>query len=166
MGKKLVGSQRGNLKVVLYTPVMTDPWIPRETTTHQDHVIAHVLGATVRGYFAFDEALHLLLDIGFVWTILLDGEMALLPHPVAIGEMELEERFREEIRADIDLLLSDNQADKELLRMHAPSKECGISEVNFFEQGERRRLLLTCEEASLAIETSLTTAEIQVYDVE
>lgn len=63
---------------------MTNTWTPRDTTTHQDHIIAHIVGATVLGYFVFEEALYVLLDIGFVWTIFLDGEMTLLPHPVAI----------------------------------------------------------------------------------
>jgi len=149
---------------------LTESWIPKETSTHQDHVIAHVLGATVLGYFVFDEALHVLLDIGFVWTILLDGEMALLPHPVAIGELELDEEVRNEIRADTDLLLSDNWSAEQLSRMtgapfHSNGKQCEISEVNFFEQDDRRRLLLNCEEATLAIETSLKTAEIEVHDV-
>ena len=43
---------------------MTDNWMPAETTTHQDHVIAHVMGATVLGYFVIDEVLYILLDIG------------------------------------------------------------------------------------------------------
>ena len=34
-------------------------WSEKDTTTHQDHVIAHVLGATVLGYFILDEALYL-----------------------------------------------------------------------------------------------------------
>ena len=54
---------------------MNADWHSRETTTHQDHVIAHVVGARVLGYFILDEALHLLLDIGFVWMVFLDGEM-------------------------------------------------------------------------------------------
>ena len=58
-------------------------WIASETTKHQDHVIAHVLGATVLGWFIAGEAAHLLLDIGFLWTIYLDGEMNLLPQGVA-----------------------------------------------------------------------------------
>jgi hypothetical protein len=150
---------------------MTESWNPKETTTHQDHVIAHVLGATVRGYFVFDEALHVLLDIGFVWTIFLDGEMALSPHPVAIGELEMHDQVKTEIKADIDLLLSDNWSAEQLSQMRTPKfqsngKQCEISEVNFFEQDDRRRLLLTCEEGNLVIETSLKTAEIKVYDVE
>ncbi len=148
---------------------MTEHWIARETTTHQDHVVAHVLGATALGYFVYDEVLHLILDIGFVWSIFVDGEMGLLPHPVAIGELELDEHVRSEVKADIGLLLSDNWSPEQLLRLSVASfqdngKLCEISEVNFFEQNDRRRLLLSCEEGTLAIETSLTTGEIKVYD--
>lgn len=142
---------------------MTDDWQPRDTTTHQDHVIAHVLGATVLGYFVFDEALYVLLDIGFVWTIYVDGEMALLPHPVAIHDLDLEESAGEQIKADIDLLLSDNPSATKLLLIKPPPVSCQIKEVSFFELGDRRRLILAGEEADLAIETSLATTEIVVY---
>ena len=139
---------------------MTNNWTPKDTTTHQDHVIAHVVGATVLGYFVFDEALYALLDIGFVWTIFLDGEMALLPHPVAIKELEIDEPSRQEISADIDLLLGDNPSTEKLLRLTAAQVDCRVEEVSFFECGERRRLLLKGEEGNLTIETSLITAEI------
>ena len=143
---------------------MTNGWTPKETTTHQDHVIAHVLGATVLGHFVFDEALYVLLDIGFVWTIYLDGEMTLLPHPVAINELEIAETAGEQIRADIDLLLSDNPSAEKLLLIKPPPVDCEIKDVNFFELGDRRRLILAGEGADLAIETSLKTAEITVYE--
>ena len=42
------------------------------------HVIKHVIGATVLGWFIAGEAAHFLLDIGFLWTIYIDGEMNLL----------------------------------------------------------------------------------------
>src|SRR6185436_1537342 len=87
-------------------PSITDVWTPRQTSTHQDHVIAHVLGATLLGSFVFDEASYILLDIGFVWTMFLDGEMGLLPHPVAVSELELDAARKEQIRTDIDLLLT------------------------------------------------------------
>ena len=61
-------------------------WTDCETNTHQDGVIAHVIGATILGHFILDETAFLLLDIGFLWNIYLDAEMGLLPHPVAIGE--------------------------------------------------------------------------------
>lgn len=139
---------------------MTNNWTPRDTTTHQDHVIAHVVGATVLGYFVFEEALYVLLDIGFVWTIFLDGEMSLLPYPVAIKELELDEPSRQEINADTSLLLGDNPATENLLRLNAPLVDCRIEDVSFFEWGEHRRLLLKGEVGNLAIETSLSTAEI------
>ncbi len=143
---------------------MTNIWTPKDTTTHQDHVIAHVLGATVLGYFVFDEALYVLLDIGFVWTIFLDGEMTLLPYPVAVTELEIDEPAREQIKADIDLLLSDNSSAEELRRMETPPVHCQITDVNFFANEEQRRLVLAGEEANLAIETSLITAGMHVYE--
>jgi len=84
---------------------VTSAWSPKDTTTHQDHVIAHVLGATVLGYFIVDEALYILLDIGFIWTVFLDGEMGLLPHPVVMSELQIASAIKEEIKADIDFLL-------------------------------------------------------------
>jgi hypothetical protein len=142
---------------------MNEHWRERETTTHQDHVIAHVIGARILGYFGLDEALYLLLDIGFVWMIFLDGEMGLLPHPVAISELEIGPPLKEQIKADIDLLLNDGAAPVGLQKLIQTPVECQIKDISFFEQGNERRLIITGEEASLAIETSLTTAEIQVY---
>jgi hypothetical protein len=145
---------------------VTNAWTPKDTTTRQDHVIAHVLGTTFLGYFVCEEALYILLDIGFVWTILLDGEMGLLPHPVAVSELELNAVAKDEIKADIDLLLSNSESTEDLLRMQPPSVPCQIKDVNFFAAGDRRRLVIIGEEANLAIEMSLTTAEVEVMAVE
>jgi hypothetical protein len=85
-------------------------WTQIETTTHQDHVIAHVLGATVLGWFIAGEAAHLLLDIGFLWTIYLDGEMNFLPQGVAIPEMDADEvstADKTELAIDAQLLLDE-----------------------------------------------------------
>jgi hypothetical protein len=141
---------------------VTNAWTPKDTTTHQDHVIAHVLGSTFLGYFVFEEALYILLDIGFVWTIFLDGEMGLLPHPVAVSELEMEGNIKEQIRADVDLLLGNQTAPQKLLRLIPAPVECQIKDVSFFAAEDRRRLIVTGEEANLAIETSLATAEVQV----
>jgi hypothetical protein len=143
---------------------MMDDWTPKETNTHQDHVIAHVIGATVLGYFVFDETLHVLLDIGFVWTMFVDGEMGLLPHPVATAELEVNEQTRSEIRADFDGLLTHKLHADSLQHMTQPQVECVITEVNFFANGERRRLMVTGEDANLTIETSVETAEIRIYE--
>jgi hypothetical protein len=139
-------------------------WTPEETTTHQDHVIAHVLGATFLGYFVFDEALYILLDIGFVWTILLNGEMGLLPHPVAVSELAIDEGSKQQIRADIELLLNNNG---EITSLMTPTQPlCQIKDVSFLTAGERRRFSITCEDGALAIETSLANREIQVMTLE
>ena len=137
-------------------------WTPRDTTTHQDHVIAHVLGATFLGYFVFDEVLYVLLDIGFVWSIFLDGEMGLLPHPVAVSELEITADIKAELKADVDVLLSDGRA-QEPTRLLRPPVECRIKDVSFFAAGETRRLVIVGEDANMVIETSLLTAEIRVY---
>ncbi len=143
---------------------MTDNWMLAETTTHQDHVIAHVVGATVLGYFVFDEVLYVLLDIGFLWSIFLDGQMTLLPHPVAIKEIDIGQQMREEIKADVALLLGDNPSAEKLLRMKEPPLHCQIEDVSFFERDEQRRLVLKGEEGSLAVEASLTKADIHIYE--
>jgi hypothetical protein len=143
---------------------VTDLWEPIETTTHQDHVIAHVIGATVLGYFVFDEVLYILLDIGFLWAIFLDGQMTLLPHPVAVSELEIDEQLREGVKTDIGVLLSDNPAAHQLLRMKPSPVFCLLKDVSFFKRRDQRRLTLTGEESNLAIVTSLDTAEINIYE--
>jgi len=143
---------------------VTDIWEPNETTTHQDHVIAHVIGATVLGYFVFDEVLYILLDIGFLWAVFLDGQMTLLPHPVAVSELEIEEQLREGVKTDIGVLLSDNPAPDKLLQMKPSPVFCQLKDVSFFKRGNQRRLTLTGEESNLAIVTSLDTAEIKIYE--
>ncbi|HBB89980.1 MAG TPA: hypothetical protein DC047_20440 [Blastocatellia bacterium] len=143
---------------------MTEDWAGKETNTHQDHVIAHVIGATVIGYFILDEVLHVLLDIGFVWSMFVDGEMGLLPHPVATAELAVSDQTRSEIQADIDALLAHKLHAEQLRHLTQPQVECVITEVNFFANGDRRRLVVTGENANLTIETSIETAEIRVYE--
>ena len=143
---------------------MMEDWTPTATTTHQDHVIAHVIGATVLGHFVLDERLHILLDIGFVWSMFVDGEMGLLPHPVATVELEVSNETRTEIGAEIDMLLAHPLHAENLQHVTQPQIECVITEVNFFASGDRRRVIVTGAEANLTIETSIETAEIRVYE--
>jgi hypothetical protein len=141
---------------------MTVQWQPKETSTHQDHVIAHVLGATVLGYFVFDEALHLQLDIGFVWIIYLDGQMMLLPQAAATNELETDAETRSKINREIESLGHHGRWATDLKRITPAPVDCLITEVHFFADGAWRRLVLQGEEVDLVIETSLETAEIQV----
>jgi hypothetical protein len=139
-------------------------WEPEETTTHQDHVIAHVIGASVLGYFVSDEVLYILLDIGFIWAIFLDGQMTLLPHPVATSELEVSDQLKEDIKNDVGVLLGNNPAADELVQMKRSPVFWQIKDVSFGKLGDQRRLILTGEESNLAIVTSLDTAEIKVYE--
>ena len=109
-------------------------WTAADTNTHQDHVIAHVIGATPLGHFIWDETAYLLLDIGFVWNIYLDMEMGLVPQSLAVAELN-------ELRDFVD---------------QANDTSTGpIESVELFENGDERRLVLNCESGKLLIETSL-----------
>jgi hypothetical protein len=140
---------------------MISEWSPQDTSTHQDHVIAHVRGATVLGYFIWDEAAHLLLDIGFIWTIYVDTGMGLLPQSVAINELPMDAAAKSELLSDVTLLHDGDEA-KRLKRLTRAPVDCLILEVTCYAQEERRRLLLHGEESSLAIETSLADNELRV----
>jgi hypothetical protein len=139
-------------------------WLQAETNTHQDHVIAHVLGATVIGHFIWDETAYLLLDIGFIWNIYLDGEMGLVPQGLAILELEAGEEVKTELRADVDAV-GQGRADGGLRRMTIPSVRSPILSVDFYARENSRRLLLTCEDSALIVESSLDTAEVKIYEV-
>ncbi len=111
-------------------------WTAAETNTHQDHVIAHVIGATVLGHFIWDETAYLLLDIGFMWNIYLDMEMGLVPQAVAIREVD-------ELRSFVNELETGS---------YEPNP---IESVELFEDGDERRLVLHGELRNLVIETSI-----------
>ncbi len=140
----------------------TAQWLAEETSTHQDHVIAHVIGASVLAYFVLDEALHILLDIGFVWTIYLDGQMVLLPQTAALSELEVDTEVKSELGREIELLGRDSRSAPGLERLTPAPADCLITDVTFFASDDRRRLVLTGEAANLTIETSLVTGEIEI----
>ena len=109
-------------------------WTALETNTHQDHVIAHVIGATPIGHFIWDETAYIVLDIGFIWNIYLDMEMGLVPQSLAVAELN-------ELRALVD---------------EANDTSTGpIESVELLENEDERRLVLNCESGKLVIETSL-----------
>jgi hypothetical protein len=135
---------------------MNEIWSPAETTTHQDHVIAHVLGTTVLGFFSTHEAVHLLLDIGFIWKVFVDGEMGLLPHPVAVSELEVNDETRTQIKTDVDRLLRDGRSATSPLFITPCPVECLIEEVEMMETGEKKKLMLSGEAADLELETTIS----------
>lgn len=139
-------------------------WLPRETNTHQDHVIAHAVGATVLGHFVADDALHLALDIGFVWTIYLDGEMGLSPDALTVSELEADDDVKAELVAEIHALHEGASGGREFSRVTRVGVECLIEEVEFYATEDGRRVLLRGEAASLLVETSLARRDFSVTE--
>jgi len=138
-------------------------WEPAETNTHQDHVIAHVLGASVLGYFTWDETAYLLLDIGFIWNIYLDGEMGLVPQSQAVNELAADDALKNQIRQDVDAITM--ATDKAVLcAISVPVLSSPIQTVEVFVRDNSRRLVLACEESTLVVETSLNTGGVKVYE--
>src|SRR2546421_6695980 len=125
---------------------MTTEWSELETGRHQDHIIAHVLGATALGYFEFDEAAHVLLDIGFFWTILTDGEMALVLQSLAVKEFELDDEARAELLADIQLLHAGVHDEGKLSRMTLAPAGSLLKEVEIYALDAGRGILITCDD--------------------
>src|SRR6185369_8770541 len=120
-------------------------WTELETGTHQDHVIKHVLGATVLGWVVAGEAAHFLLDIGFLWTVYLDGEMNLLPQGVAIPELDgddLSASDKTDLAFDAQSLLSEGRGATELKRFTAAPVECLITAVELFTSDPRRKVVV------------------------
>lgn len=141
------------------------PWTETETSTHQDHVIKHVVGATVLGWLVAGEAAHFLLDIGFLWTIYLDGEMNLLPQGVAIGELagdDVNAADRAELAFDADLLISEGRQADGLKRFVSAPVECLIQTVDVQAADSRRRVIVRGEAATIAVETSPESGEVRV----
>jgi len=144
-------------------------WTQLETTTHQDHVIAHVLGASVLGWFVAGEAGHLLLDIGFLWTIYLDGEMNLLPQGVAISELDaddLSSADKTDVVFDAQLLLSEGREATGLKRFIAAPCDCLIVAVEVFSAHSNRRVVIRGEAATIEIETSLESGDVVIHTTE
>ena len=140
-------------------------WTEIETSTHQDHVIKHVIGATVLGWVVAGEAAHFLLDIGFLWTIYLDGEMNLLPQGVAIAELDGDDvsaADRTELAFDADLLMSEGRQASELKRFAGADVPCLIESVELHALDAKRRIVISGERGRISVETSVEANEVRV----
>ena len=145
---------------------MENGWEELATTTHQDHVIAHVIGTTALGYIVVGDAIHLLLDIGFIWKIYSDAEMGLLPHPVAVAELDANDELLVQIKTDIEVLLRDDLRVAPLIGLSPLTFRCVISEVQVFTNGDLRKVLLTGEAGSIEIQTSVTSETVLISECE
>ena len=134
-------------------------WSPVATSRYQDHVIAHVLGATALGHFVIDDAAYVLLDIALIWTIYTSGEMDLMPQAVVISDLEAEDEVKRELLADLEKL---HRGETGQLARMAPT-ECLISDVKVYAQGECRRVVLECEDESLIVEGTPESGRMRLF---
>ena len=139
---------------------MNTEWRESETSTHQDHVVAHVIGASALGYFVHDETLHLVLDMGFVWTIYLDGQMGLLPTGVSLSELEMEPEAKSVIVNEVESLMTDAPADLTILS----AMRIQISSVRIYEHGDERMIEISDEDGVMRIVTSFTTRGFEIQN--
>src|SRR5436190_6830703 len=116
-------------------------WTELETSTYQDHVIKHVLGATVLGWVVIADAMHLLLDVGLLWTIYVNAEMSLMAQHVAIEDLESDELDHSAVRqliSDAQLLISEGREATGLQRFTVAPVECTVISVEVFASGTNR----------------------------
>ncbi|MGZ8844262.1 MAG: hypothetical protein ACXW18_11415 [Pyrinomonadaceae bacterium] len=141
------------------------PWTEIETSTHHDHVVKHVLGATVLGWFVSGDAAYFVLDIGLLWTVYVDGEMNLLPQGFGIAELEGDEftgAIRTELAAEADLLSQKGRDVQGLKRLTAAPVECLISSVEVFAKDDRRMIMIQGESAGIKVECSMDNGEVNI----
>ncbi len=132
-------------------------WQPFETSTYQDHVIKHVLGATVLGWVVIEDAMHVLLDVGLLWTIYVNAEMSLMAQHVAIQDLQSDTLNHEEVSqliSDAQLLISEGREANGLVRFTNSPVECLITSVEVFAAEAQRRISIVGEPADIKIETS------------
>ena len=147
----------------LATSSSAEKWQPLETSTFQDHVIKHVLGATVLGWIVIGDAAHLLLDVGLLWTIYVTGEMDLMAQSVAIQDLEGGDVSRADIlqfESDAQKLKSEGREATGLARLTAAPVECAITGVALFSRNSERRIMIEGEQANIEILTDLDKSEL------
>jgi hypothetical protein len=140
-------------------------WTELETSTFHEHVIKHVLGATVLGWIIIGDAAHLLLDVGLLWTVYVTAEMDLMAQSVAIQDLEGDDVSHDDIlqfESDAQLLISAGREATGLVRLTAAPVECVITAVNLFGSDTQRRILIEGEQADIEIVTNLGTSEVTI----
>lgn len=141
---------------------MASEWSEAQTGTHQDHVVVHVIGATVLGYFEADDAVHLALDIGFIWTIYADAEMGLVPQSLALRELNVGRAERAALEEDLRRLHEGERTAGAFARITDAPPGCLVEEVRLLARGEMRRIEIRGETGVLYVEASSETGEMSV----
>jgi hypothetical protein len=144
-------------------------WTELETSTFQDHVIKHVLGATVLGWIVIGDAVHLLLDVGLLWTIYVTAEMDLMAQSVAIQDLAGDAVSDSDIlqfESDAQLLKSEGRDATGLVRLTAAPVECVVCGVELFSCDSQRRILIEGEHADIEIITSMENSQVTINAAE
>jgi hypothetical protein len=140
-------------------------WTELETSTYQHHVIQHVIGATVLGWFIAEDAVHFVLDVGLLWTVYVNAEMNLMALFVAIEDLESEELPKpviDELMSDAQTLIDQGREASGLKRFTAASVGCLVEEVNLFGADAQRRIAIQGEVGTIEIRTSTDDGLINV----
>jgi hypothetical protein len=145
--------------------MMDAGWVEAETSRHHDHVVAHVVGATVLGYFVADDAAHLLLDIGFFWIIYADGEMGLVAESTTVSELNVDDEALALIKEDVAGLRREGVGARPLSVMTPAPADCLVEAVTLYESGTRRRLVVRGEGASLEVESTVENGGVEVREL-
>jgi hypothetical protein len=140
-------------------------WAEAGADTYREHVVAHVVGATVLGHFETEDALHMLLDIGFVWTVFVDGQMLLRHERLALAELDIAEDARAALAADFDALQGKGGAGERLTLSRRAPDGCLVREASLYESGERRRLVVRGDGAGLLVESRADAGGVAVSDL-
>src|ERR1041385_3766332 len=140
-------------------------WTELETSTYQHHVIQHVVGATVLGWFIAEDAVHFVLDVGLLWTVYVNAEMNLMALFVAIEDLESEELPKsliDELMSDAQTLIDQGREASGLKRFTAASVGCLVEEINLFSADSQRRIAIQGEFGTIEIRTSTDDGLINV----
>jgi hypothetical protein len=142
-------------------------WTELETSTYQHHVIQHVIGATVLGWFIAEDAVHFVLDVGLLWTVYVNGEMNLMALFVAIEDLESDElpkRVIDELTSDAQTLIDQGLEVSGLKRFTAASVGCLVEEVSLFGADSQRRIVIHGEAGAIEIRMSTDDGLINVSE--
>lgn len=141
-------------------------WAEAGADTYREHVVAHVVGATVLGHFETEDALHLLLDIGFVWTIFVDGQMLLRHERLVLAELDMAADALAALAGDFDRLHEAGGAGEEFALVRRAPAACLVREVSLYESGERRRLIVRGDgSAGLLVESRADAGGVAVSEL-
>ena len=142
-------------------------WTELETSTYQHHVIKHVLGATVLGWFIAEDAVHFVLDVGLLWTVYVNAEMNLMALFVAIEDLksdELPKSVIDELTSDAQTLIDQGREASGLKRFTAASVGCLVDEVKLFSADSQRWIVIHGDAATIELQTSTREGLIKVSE--